>query len=130
MPLAAGIMPFPEFSPTWEARVKNGLFLLIAIVSEVAATSALKASEGFTRLWPSLVVVLGYGLAFYFLSLTLRVIPVGVAYAIWSGLGVVLVALLSWLIYGQKLDAPAMLGMALIISGVVVMNLFSSSSVH
>ena len=110
--------------------MKNGLFLLIAIVSEGAATSALKASEGFTRLWPSLVVVLGYGLAFYFLSLTLRVIPVGVAYAIWSGLGVVLVALLSWLIYGQKLDAPAMLGMALIISGVVVMNLFSSSSVH
>ncbi|AFT71624.1 Cation/cationic drug transporter [Alloalcanivorax dieselolei B5] len=110
--------------------MKNGLFLLIAIVSEVAATSALKASEGFTRLWPSLVVVLGYGLAFYFLSLTLRVIPVGVAYAIWSGLGVVLVALLSWLIYGQKLDAPAMLGMALIISGVVVMNLFSSSSAH
>ena len=84
--------------------MKHWLFLGIAIVAEVTATSALKASEGFSRLWPSAVVVLGYGVAFYFLSLTLRTVPVGVAYAIWSGLGVVLVALLSWWLFGQKLD--------------------------
>ena len=102
-------------------------FLGVAIVAEVAATSALKASEGFTRLWPSVVVLLGYGTAFYCLSLTLRSIPVGVAYAIWSGLGVVLVALLSWWLFGQKLDLAALLGMGLIVAGVLVMNLFSSS---
>ena len=108
--------------------MKNWLFLGAAIMAEVAATSALKASEGFTRLWPSVVVVLGYGIAFYCLSLTLRTIPVGVAYAIWSGLGVVLVALLSWWLFGQKLDLAALLGMGLIVAGVLVMNLFSSST--
>lgn len=107
--------------------MKHWLFLGIAIVAEVTATSALKASEGFSRLWPSAVVVLGYGVAFYFLSLTLRTVPVGVAYAIWSGLGVVLVALLSWWLFGQKLDLAALLGMGLIVAGVLVMNLFSSS---
>lgn len=108
--------------------MKHWLFLGIAIVAEVTATSALKASEGFSRLWPSGVVVLGYGVAFYFLSLTLRTVPVGVAYAIWSGLGVVLVALLSWWLFGQKLDLAALLGMGLIVAGVLVMNLFSSST--
>ena len=108
--------------------MKHWLFLGIAIVAEVTATSALKASEGFSRLWPSAVVVLGYGVAFYFLSLTLRTMPVGVAYAIWSGLGVVLVALLSWWLFGQKLDLAALLGMGLIVAGVLVMNLFSSST--
>jgi small multidrug resistance pump len=108
--------------------MKHWLFLGIAIVAEVTATSALKASEGFSRLWPSAVVVLGYGVAFYFLSLTLRTVPVGVAYAIWSGLGVVLVALLSWWLFGQKLDLAALLGMGLIVAGVLVMNLFSSST--
>ena len=108
--------------------MKNWLFLGAAIMAEVAATSALKASEGFTRLWPSVVVALGYGIAFYCLSLTLRTIPVGVAYAIWSGLGVVLVALLSWWLFGQKLDLVALLGMGLIVAGVLVMNLFSSST--
>ena len=108
--------------------MKHWPFLGIAIVSEVTATSALKASEGFSRLWPSAVVVLGYGVAFYFLSLTLRTVPVGVAYAIWSGLGVVLVALLSWWLFGQKLDLAALLGMGLIVAGVLVMNLFSSST--
>ena len=108
--------------------MKHWLFLGIAIVAEVTATSALKASEGFSRLWPSAVVVLGYGAAFYFLSLTLRTVPVGVAYAIWSGLGVVLVALLSWWLFGQKLDLAALLGMGLIVAGVLVMNLFSSST--
>ena len=108
--------------------MKHWLFLGIAIVAEVTATSALKASEGFSRLWPSAVVVLGYGVAFYFLSLTLRTVPVGVAYAIWSGVGIVLVALLSWWLFGHKLDLAALLGMGLIVAGVLVMNLFSSST--
>lgn len=103
------------------------LALGIAIVAETIATSALKSSEGFSRLGPSLVVLAGYGIAFYFLSITLKSVPVGVAYAIWSGVGVVLIALVGWLVYGQKLDAPALLGMALIVAGVVTMNLFSTS---
>ncbi len=104
--------------------------LLIAIVSEVVATSALKASDGFTRLGPSVLVVLGYGAAFYFLSLTLRILPVGVAYALWSGIGVVLITLVSWWWFGQKLDGPALLGMGLIVAGVLVLNLFSRTAVH
>ncbi len=110
--------------------MKNWIFLCVAIVSEVVATSALKSSEGFTRLWPTLLVVAGYMLAFYFLSLTLRTIPVGVAYAIWAGLGVALIALVSWVIFDQKLDLPAMIGMGLIVSGVIVMNVFSNTVVH
>ena len=110
--------------------MKNGIFLFIAIVSETIATSALKSSEGFSRLWPSVLVVVGYSAAFYFLALTLRTIPVGVAYAIWSGVGVVLIALVGWLIHGQRLDAPALIGMALIVSGVVVMNVFSKTGGH
>jgi len=106
----------------------NWLFLSIAIVSEVTATSALKASNGFTRLWPSLIVVIGYASAFYFLSLTLRTIPVGVTYAVWSGVGIVLVAIIGWVLYGQKLDLPAVVGMMLIIAGIVVLNLFSKMS--
>ena len=110
--------------------MKNWVFLLIAIVSETVATSVLKSSEGFSRLWPSVLVVAGYSAAFYFLSLTLRAIPVGVAYAIWSGVGVVLIAIAGWLIHGQRLDAPALIGMAMIVSGVIVMNVFSSASAH
>ena len=105
-------------------------YLAIAIVSEVLATSALKASEGFTRPWPSLIVVVGYLVAFYCLSLTLRSLPVGVVYAIWSGLGIVLVSLIAWLLFGQKLDLPAIIGMGLIIAGVLVMNLFSRAVAH
>jgi small multidrug resistance pump len=101
------------------------IFLAVAIVSEVIGTSALKASEGFSRFWPSVIVVVGYASAFYFLSLTLRTIPIGVAYAIWSGAGVALIALISWLLYGQSLDLPAIVGIALIVAGVVVLNLFS-----
>ena len=104
------------------------LYLGIAVAAEVIATSALKASDGFTRPLPTVVVALGYGVAFYFLSLVLKTVPVGVAYAIWSGLGVVLVALLSWWLFGQKLDLAALLGMGLIVAGVLVMNLFSSST--
>lgn len=108
----------------------NWLFLGIAIVSEVVATSSLKASEGFTRLVPSVIVVLGYGSAFYCLSLTLRTIPVGIAYAVWSGVGVVLISIAGWVIYGQKLDLAAIAGIALISIGVVVLNAFSRSIPH
>ena len=110
--------------------MKNHLFLLGAILAEVVATSALKASEGFTRWGPTALVVVGYGLAFWLLSLTLRAIPVGVAYATWSGLGIVLIALAGWWLYGQALDAWALLGMALIVAGVLIMNLLSTSSAH
>lgn len=108
----------------------NWILLTIAIVSEVIATSALKASEGFTRLGPSVLVVVGYASAFYFLSLTLRSIPVGIAYAVWSGVGVVLITLVGWLWLDQKLDAPALIGMGLIVAGVLVLNIFSKSTVH
>jgi len=101
------------------------LYLAIAIVSEVIGTSALKATEGFTRLAPSAVVVVGYGVSFYFLSLALKSLPVGVAYAIWSGVGVALITLIGWLAFGQRLDAPALAGIALIVGGVVVIRFFS-----
>lgn len=110
--------------------MKNWLFLGAAIVAEVIATSNLKASAGFTKLWPSLFVVLGYALAFYLLSLTLKTIPVGIAYAIWAGLGIVLISLSGWVVFGQRLDLPSVVGMALIITGVVVINVFSEASVH
>jgi small multidrug resistance pump len=107
--------------------MKHWLFLGTAIVSEVIATSALKASDGFAKLGPSIAVVIGYAISFYFLSLTLKFIPVGVAYAIWSGLGIVLISLIGLFFFGQKLDAPAVLGMGLIITGVMVMNMFSKT---
>ena len=101
------------------------VYLIIAIVSEVFGTTFLKASQGFTVLLPTLAVVCGYGLAFYFLSLSLSSIPVGIAYAVWSGLGVVLISLMGWLVYGPRLDFGAMLGILLIVSGVVVLKLCS-----
>ena len=106
------------------------VYLLIAIVCEVIATSALKAANGFTVLVPSLIVIVGYGAAFFFLSLTLRTLPVGIAYAIWSGLGIVLISIVGWVLYGQVLDAPALAGMALIVAGVVVINVFSRAGAH
>jgi small multidrug resistance pump len=106
------------------------LHLAIAIVAEVIATSALKASDGFTRLGPSLFVVVGYAVAFYFLSLTLRTMSIGVAYAIWCGAGIILIALIAWLVLGQKLDIAAILGMVLIVAGVAVINIFSKSIAH
>jgi small multidrug resistance pump len=108
----------------------NWLYLSIAIVAEVIATSALKAADGFTRLGPSLVVIVGYGVAFYFLSLALRGIPVGVAYAVWSGVGIVLISVIGWFAFGQTLDAAAVVGIGLIMAGVIVLNVFSRSSVH
>jgi small multidrug resistance pump len=110
--------------------MNNWIYLAVAIVSETIATSALKASEGFTRPWPTLLMAAGYGLAFYCLSLTLRTIPVGVAYAVWSGAGIVLITLASRLLFGQRLDAPALAGIALIVAGVLVMNLFSKTTGH
>ncbi len=98
------------------------VYLAIAIVSEVIATSALKASDGFTRLTPSVIVVVGYGVAFYCLSLTLRSIPVGMVYAIWSGVGIVLISLVGWLMFDQTLSPMALLGMAFITVGVVILN--------
>ncbi|MFI2810652.1 MULTISPECIES: multidrug efflux SMR transporter [Microbulbifer] len=106
------------------------LYLAIAIVAEVAGTTALKASEQFTRPLPSLVVVVCYGLAFYMLALVLRTIPVGIAYAIWAGVGILLVALAGAVIYREVPDWPAVIGMTLIVAGVVIINLFSESKVH
>ena len=101
-------------------------YLIIAIAAEVVATSALMHSEGFSKLLPSLIVVLGYGTSFYFLSLALQTIPIGVAYAVWGGLGIALITIIGAMLYGQKMDLPGVLGITLIISGVVVLRLFSS----
>ncbi len=110
--------------------LKPWIFLGVAIVSEVVATSALKAADGFSRLAPSAIVVAGYAIAFYFLSLTLRTIPIGIAYAVWSGVGVALITLIAWLVYGQSLDLAGIVGIALIVAGVVVLNLFSATAQH
>lgn len=106
------------------------LYLLTAIVSEVIATSALKSTEGFTQLIPSIITVVGYTMAFYFLSLTLKTIPISLAYAIWSGLGIVLIASVDYFYYKQLLDLPAVLGLTLIIIGTLIINLFSKSIAH
>lgn len=108
----------------------NWIYLSLAIGCEVLATSALKATEGFTRWQPSVLVVLGYCLAFYFLSLTLRSIPVGVAYAIWSGVGVILISIVGVFFYQQKLDVAGFVGIGLIVAGVLVLQLFSKLVVH
>lgn len=108
----------------------NYLFLGIAIVFEVIATSALKQTEGFTRLAPSLITVAGYALAFYFLSLPLRALPVGVVYAVWSGVGIVLITIIGWVWFRQSLDLPAMVGIGFIITGVLIVNLFSRTLTH
>ncbi len=106
------------------------LYLLLAIVAEIVATLALKSTEGFTRLWPSLVSIVGYAVAFYLLSLTMKTIPIGISYAIWSGVGIVLVSLLAFWLFKQALDLPAIIGMALIIGGVLIINLFSKTVGH
>ncbi|QIL80533.1 EamA family transporter [Diaphorobacter sp. HDW4A] len=107
-------------------------FLLLgaAIVTEVIATTALKSSEGFQRLVPSALAVLGYCISFYLLAQVMKSIPTGVVYAIWSGLGIVLISIVGWLVHGQKLDLPAMAGMTLIVIGVLVIQLFSKASGH
>ena len=110
--------------------LKYWLFLFAAIISEVTATSSLKASAGFTKVIPSVIVVVGYGLSFYFLSLVLKAIPIGIAYAVWAGLGIVLLALVGWVFFGQSLDTPALIGIALILAGVIIMNVFSKAVAH
>ena len=105
-------------------------YLAIAIIAEVAATSALKASAEFTRLVPSLIVVVGYGIAFYFMTLVLRSIPVGITYAIWSGLGIVLVTIIGAVLYKEIPDIPAVIGIGLIIAGVIVINVYSNTVSH
>lgn len=105
------------------------LYLAIAIVAEVIGTSMLKEANGFQRIVPGVISLVAYIIALYFLSLTLKGIPTGIVYAIWSGIGIVLIAIVAWLLQGQKLDAPALAGMGLIILGVAVMNLFSKSTV-
>ena len=106
------------------------LYLAIAIISEVVATSALKSTTGFTRLMPTIVVVIGYGTAFYFLSLCLQRIPIGVAYAIWAGVGIGLMAIMGLVVHDQRLDLAGVVGIGLIAAGVVVINVFSAAQVH
>lgn len=106
------------------------IFLAIAIVMEVIATTALKSSDSFTRLLPSVISIMGYCIAFWCLTIPMRSIPTGIIYAIWSGAGIVLIGLVGWLVHGQKLDIPAILGMGCIIAGVVIINLFSKSVAH
>ena len=109
--------------------MNNWVYLGLAIFSEVVATASLKSTEGFTRLVPSIVVLVGYSAAFYFLSLTLDTIPIGVAYAVWSGVGVATITLVSFVLYDQKIDAAGLIGIGLIVTGVAVLRLFSEASV-
>jgi len=110
--------------------MSGALYLAIAIIGEVIATSFLRASNGFTDFWPSVVVVVGYVITFYCFSLALQTIPVGIGYAIWSGTGIVLIALIAYFVHGQTLDLPALIGMALILAGVLVINVFSRAAAH
>ena len=110
--------------------MKTAIIFFFAVLSEVTATMALKFSEGFTKLIPSIVVVLGYGLSFYLLSLSLRVIPIGVAYALWSGIGIVLTVLAGMLLWSEPLDWPRVAGIVLIIAGILIINLFSNVAAH
>ena len=106
------------------------LYLLLAILSEVTATSLLKPSQGFTKPVPSAIMIIGYLVSFYFLSLTLKSMPTGIAYAVWSGVGIILITSVAWVFQGQKLDIPALAGMSLIIAGVMVINMFSKVTSH
>jgi small multidrug resistance pump len=106
------------------------LFLILAVLAETIGTTALQASQQFTRPWPTAIVVISYGSAFYLLSLALKTFPVGIAYAMWSGFGIVFIAMIGAVMFQQKLDTAAIIGMALIITGIVVINLFSASTTH
>ena len=106
------------------------LILILAVLTETIGTSALQASQQFTRLGPSVVVVLAYGISFYLLSITLKVMPVGIMYALWSGMGIVIIAIIGFLVFGQKLDLPAVLGITLIVGGIAVIHLFSNTATH
>ena len=113
-----------------QKRKMTYLFLAMAIIAEVAATSALKASDEFTQIIPTMIVIVGYAAAFYFMTLVLRVLPIGITYAIWSGLGIVLLTVVGFLFYKQALNIPTIIGIGLIISGVVVINIFSTAINH
>lgn len=106
------------------------IYLTIAIIAEVIGTSALKASEGFSKPIPSILVVIGFGVAFYCLSMVLKTVPMGIAYAIWSGMGIVLISVIGLIVFKQELDVPAILGILLIVAGVVVMSIFSKTAGH
>ncbi|MEL6467126.1 MAG: SMR family transporter [Pseudomonadota bacterium] len=106
------------------------LYLILAVAAETIGTTALQASNQFTRAGPTVLVVIAYGVAFYFLGIALKYIPVGIAYAMWSGLGIVLIALIGFAVFGQRLDPPAVLGLAMIIAGIVVIQLFSKTATH
>ncbi len=106
------------------------IYLALAIVTEVIATSALKATDGFTRPWPSVLALAGYAVSIYLLALTVRTMPVGIVYAVWSGSGIVLIAAIAWLTYRQAIDLPGLIGIALIIAGVMIVNLFSKAVGH
>jgi len=106
------------------------LYLILAVAAETIGTTALHASQQFTRLWPSVLVIVAYAISFYLLSLTLKYMPVGIMYAMWSGLGIVLIAIIGWLVFRQTLDLPAILGMGLILSGIVVIQMFSKTALH
>ena len=110
--------------------MNHWFFLSLAIIAEVIATSALKHSEGFTKLWPTLITAVGYTIAFYLLSLTLRTLPMGIAYAVWSGVGIVLISLVGWLAFKQNLDTAAIIGMCFIVLGVAIINTYSNSMSH
>lgn len=103
----------------------NWVYLFIAIFAEVIATSALKPANGFTQLWPSVLVILGYGTSFFFLSLAIKSIPIAIAYSVWCGVGVALVSLIAWQLFGQSLSVMELFGITLICAGVVVLNVFS-----
>ena len=132
--IPSGLAPHPDdgrmFNRSFAGWPMQGWILVLAILAEVLATSALKASNGFTRPIPSLLVIVGYIVAFYCLSLALRTIPLGVVYALWSGSGVALISMIGWVLYGQALDQAAVIGLMLIVSGVIVLNLGSSLASH
>ncbi|WP_298256056.1 SMR family transporter [uncultured Litoreibacter sp.] len=105
-------------------------YLILAVAAETIGTSSIQASQQFTRLWPSLLAMVSFAMAFYLLSLTLKVLPVGIMYALWSGLGIIFIAIIGWVYFGQKLDLAAVFGMSLILAGIVVINLLSSTATH
>ncbi|MCG7518247.1 SMR family transporter [Ruegeria sp. Ofav3-42] len=109
---------------------KAYFILLLAVFAETIGTTALQASQQFSRFWPSVLVVIGYGIAFYLLGLTLKYMPVGIVYAIWSGLGIVLIAVIGFIVFGQRLDWPAVIGLAMILAGILIIHLFSKTAGH
>ncbi|SFU17450.1 SMR family transporter [Sedimentitalea nanhaiensis] len=106
------------------------VYLVLAVIAETIGTTALQASQQFSRFWPSFLVIVAYGIAFYLLAVTLRFMPVGIAYAIWSGLGIIFIAIIGFTVFGQKLDLPAVIGLALIIFGILIIHVFSATSGH